>query len=72
MRQLILTVGDITVEEELYKGDFIGGKIIATNKKTSETFTKNWTRNHKGRSNRLAIMTEAISALAPKAKETED
>ena len=42
MKKVILTVGDIILEEEILKSDYFGGRIFATNTQTGEKCNKNW------------------------------
>lgn len=64
-KRTILTVGDVILEEEVYKSDFIGGKIYATNTKTGDVYTETWKKMHGGRTNRWAVMANCVAAVAP-------
>lgn len=71
-KRTILTVGDVILEEELYKSDVFGGKIYATNTKTNEVYTEKWMKMHGGKNNRWAVMANCVAAVAPKPEENED
>ena len=71
-KQVILTVGPVVLEEEVYKSDFIGGKIYATNKVTGETYEETWKKLHGGKSNRWSVMANCVSAVAPKEVDTSN
>lgn len=72
MRQIILTVGDIVLEEERYNSDIIGGMIYGTNTKTGQIYDRKWHKKHGGKNDRWLIMAECVEALAPKAEEDKD
>lgn len=65
-KRTILTVGDVILEEELYRSDVFGGKIYATNTKTNEVYTEKWIKMHGGKNNRWAVMANCVAAVAPK------
>ena len=65
MKQTILTVGDLVLEEEVYKSDVLGGKIYITNTKTGDSCSQIWTKKHGGKSNRISTMTNLITMFAP-------
>lgn len=71
-KRTILTVGDVILEEELYRSDVLGGKIYATNIKTNETYTEVWKKMHGGKNNRWTVMANCVAAVAPKPEENED
>lgn len=71
-KRTILTVGDVILEEELYRSDVFGGKIYAINTKTNEVYTEKWLKMHGGKNNRWAVMANCVAAVAPKPEETEE
>lgn len=61
----LLTAGDLVVEEEILNHGAIGGCIYVTNTATGEKKRKIWTTK-RNKSNRIEVMTELISEMAPK------
>lgn len=61
----LLKVGDFRFDDIQSPRGFIGGKILATNEKTKEQFSKPYKKFHSGNTNKFDVLTELMYELIP-------
>jgi hypothetical protein len=68
----LLNVGDFRFEDVQSPKGLIGGKILATNLKTKEQFSKPYKRFHSGNTNKFDMLTELMYELVPPTEGEND